>query len=298
MKNESKYTKYLEWGSMIVLLVGMMVITKELSFVKDLKPDTGPEKVVMIVGIILISMIVLAVHEAGHLVTGLLQGFRFELFVVGPFGIKRENNSIKLYLNTNLGYYGGVAATSPIDDQKANAKKFARILLAGPLTSVLFAVVCILLASWAGKPLGIIFYTGGLVSIGIFFATTIPSQTGMFFTDRKRYQRLVTPGKDQEVELAMLRIMGQYSKDNSYRNVDSTDINTLVSDDLPFIKFFGLFNQVCFQLENNGAAETAILHEYETMAKEMPKSLVVAFTNEIKKLENNLKPESYLVTFQ
>lgn len=298
MKKTTNYTAYLELGIMIVLLGGLLFITSDMPFVKNLKPETGPEKVVMFIGIILISMVVLAVHELGHLVTGLIQGFRFELFVVGPLGIKREDNKIKLYLNTNLGYYGGVAATSPVDDHQDNAKKFARILLAGPLTSLLFAALCIFLAYWVGKPLGIIFYTGSMVSIGVFLATTIPSQTGMFFTDRKRYQRLVTPGKEQAVELAMLKIMGQYARDNSYKNVDQNDINTLIADDLPFIKFFGLFNLICFQLQNNGASETATVHEYESLAKEMSGSLVAAFAREIKKLEDNLRSETVLVTCQ
>ena len=36
------------------------------------------------------AFVVLGVHELGHLIAGLVQGFRFELFVVGPLGIRRE----------------------------------------------------------------------------------------------------------------------------------------------------------------------------------------------------------------
>lgn len=245
----------------------------------------------MTVGIILMAFVVLAIHELGHLIIGLQQGFRFELFVVGPLGIKRENNKIKVYLNKNLGYYGGVAATSPIDDSPENANKFAKILLAGPITSVLFAIVSFLIAYLVGKPLEILFYSGGAISIAIFLATTVPSRTGMFFTDRKRYQRLLTPGKDQEVELAMLRIMGRFSNDNSYKNIDENDINILISDDLPFIKFFGLFNLVCQQLEKNKVVEEDVLKQYETTSKEMSKSIVKAFNKEIEKYKEKLKIE-------
>ena len=291
-KNETNYTKYIEWILMIVLFLGLMTVLKEFGLARGLKPTTSAEKYIMIIGIIIIAFVVLAVHELGHLIVGLANGFRFELFVVGPLGLKREGDNVKVYLNKNAGYYGGVAATSPIDDHKDNAKKFAKVLLAGPIASVLFAIVCLGVASVVGKPFGIIFYTGGIISIGIFFATTIPSRTGMFFTDRKRYQRLVTPGKDQDVELAMLNIMGKFSKDQSYKNIDRKDIDTLISDDLPFVKYFGLFNLVCFQLENKGGVTEEVSQLYESVSEEMSKSLVAAFNKEIENFKQKLNREA------
>lgn len=291
MTKESKYTKYLEWFIMLVLLFGILEVTREFGFAKNLKPDTRVGKYIMMVGIFLIGFIVLGAHELGHLITGLISGFRFELFVIGPLGIKRENDEIKVYFNKDLAYYGGVAGTSPVDDDKDNAKKFARILLAGPIASLLFAVVCFAGAYFAGKPLGIIFYTGGVISIAIFFVTTIPSRTGMFFTDRKRYQRLMTPGKDQQVELAILNIMGKLSKDNSFKNIDENDIRLLVSDELPLIKYFGLFNLVCYQLEMKGVVEEDIFKEYENISKKMSKKIVIAFDKEIEKFKERLKNE-------
>lgn len=288
MKKESKYTKYLEWILMGILLFGLLWISKELDFVEDIKPDTNTEKYIMMIGIVIMAFIVLTVHELGHLITGLINGFRFELFVIGPLGIKRENEKVKIYLNKNLGYYGGVAATSPIDYDEDSAKKFAKVLLAGPIASVLFAIVCYIIAYLAGKPFGIIFFTGGAISIAIFLATTVPSKTGMFFTDRKRYQRLVNPGNDQLVELAILKIMGMFSKDNSYKNIDRNDINVLVSDELPFYKYFGLFNLVCFQLENDGVVEEEISRDYEYLSKKMSKKTVIAFNKEIEKFKERL----------
>ena len=80
--------------------------------------------------------IVLGVHELGHLITGLIQGFRFELFVVGPLGIKRENNRIKVYLNKNIAHYGGLASTLPRNDNAENSRILANICLAGPIASI------------------------------------------------------------------------------------------------------------------------------------------------------------------
>lgn len=288
MKKGSKYLKYLEWFFMLILLFGMLIFTKESVLVDSLKPDSTTEKTIMMLGIIIMVFIVLAVHELGHLVVGLANGFRFEFYIVGPLGIRRENDQVKIYLNKNLAYYGGVAATVPIDNDRANAKKFAWILLAGPIASLLFAIICFVIAFFVGKPLGIVFYTGGLISIGIFLVTTIPSRTGMFFTDRKRYQRLVRPGKDQKVELAILSITGQYAKDNSYKNIARDDINTLITDPLPFIQFFALFNLICYQLETDGFIAEETTKAYEKIAKNMSKQMVNSFNQEIEKFKAKL----------
>ncbi|WP_299439603.1 M50 family metallopeptidase [uncultured Aquimarina sp.] len=288
MKKESKLIPYLEWITLFILILGIILLTNKLDFARNLKPDTTIGKYAMVIGIFLSSFVVLGFHELGHLITGMIQGFKFELFVVGPLGIKRENDRIKFYLNKNLGYYGGIAATIPKDDHPDNAKKFANVLLGGPVASIVFAIICFLISYFIGKPLGIIFYTGGTISIAIFFATTIPSKTGMFFTDRKRYQRLTKPGKDQEVELAILRILGNYSKDNSYKNISKNDIDILVSDDIPFIHFFGLSSLICYQLEKNKIIETQVLEDYREASKNMSKNIVKAFDKEIEKYKEKI----------
>ena len=293
MKKEKNYTQYLEWAIMLVLFFGLFFVTIKYGNLDHFKPETRSGKVVMIIGIFIMMIVVLAAHELGHLITGLMNGFRFELFVVGPLGIRREEDKIKVYFNKSLAYFGGIAATSPVDDNhNANARKFAWILLAGPIASILFAIICYGLAYWVGKPLGVVFYTGALISIAIFFATTVPSRSGIFFTDRKRFQRLVTPGKDQDVELAMLRIMGQFSKDNSYKNIDQRDIDVMVSDDIPFIKYMGLFNKVCWQIEMDGKVDDQISLEYEEVSKSMSKNLVKAFDKEIEAYKEKFKAGS------
>ncbi|MEZ4920389.1 MAG: M50 family metallopeptidase [Saprospiraceae bacterium] len=253
-----------------------------LGLTEGIRPETGEEKVIMVVGFIVITFVVMAAHELGHLLVGLVQGFRFELFVVGPFGVRREpDGQVRLFLNKNLGYYGGVAATSPVDDNPDNARKFAWVLLAGPIASLVFAAICFALIGPLGKPLGFVFYSGGLVSVAMFFATTIPSRTGMFFTDRKRFQRLVTPGKDRDVEVALLNMLGKFSRDGSYKNIAQSEIEILLKDDFPYIRFFGLFNMICYQLEHKGAADDSVLEEYATVASEMSPALVTSFDREI-----------------
>lgn len=280
---QKKYSKYVEWGVMILLFVGLLKLSTGMGFEEGLKPETIEDRVLTILGIIVMVHVVLAVHELGHLIVGLIQGFRFELFVVGLLGIKREDQKIKIYFNKNLGHYGGVAATSPVDDSADNPNKLARILLAGPIASILFAIICLGLATFLGKPFGMIFYAGGVTSIGIFLATTVPSRTGMFFTDRKRYQRLVNPGKDRDVELAILNISGKFSKDNSYRNIAKKEIETLIADDIPFIHYFGWFNMICWEIDHLGTINKETKAGYDTAAKTVSATLTSLFDKEIEK---------------
>lgn len=151
----------------------------------DIKPNTLQDKLLTIIGILIMVFLVFGFHELGHIIAGSVQGFRFQLFAVGPLGVKREGDKIRVYLNKNPAYYGGISSTSPQNDDADIGKKFGRVLLSGPAASLLFAVFCLFLAYFSAKPFGMIFFAGGNLSIAIFFATTIPSKTGVFLRIEK-----------------------------------------------------------------------------------------------------------------
>ncbi len=241
--------------------------------------------VLEIAGIIIMAFIVLGVHELGHLITGIWQGFRFELFVVGPLGVKREEGKVKVYFNKNLQYYGGVAATIPLDDRPENSKKFGNILIAGPIASLIFAAIMGGIYYLFQFPYDKVILTGALISVGIFFATTIPSKSGVFFSDRKRYQRLNSSGPEREVELAILRIMGIYGRDNSYVNINPADIQLMVDD--PDFKLFGLFNKLCYQYQKFNAFDPETEEAYKAASKDKPKSFVKVLDKEIEKIQES-----------
>ncbi|PTM09230.1 MAG: hypothetical protein DA408_18895 [Bacteroidetes bacterium] len=283
-KKQSKASFILELVVLVLAVGGLMGFLLSTDLFDFPKPEGWVQKSILIGGVLVMGIVALGLHELGHLLAGLGQGFQFQLFVVGPLGIKREDDRIKVYLNKDLGAFGGMAATSPVTDDPANARKFARLILAGPLASVVFGGLLLGASLLVPTPFNILLFTGGAISLAVFLATTIPSQTGMFFTDRKRYQRLTTPGKDQEVELALLRIMGRYAQDNSYRNVALQDIETMAADDLPFIQFFGLFNLLAWQQEMRGTMDAATQEQYQALAPEMPKAMVAGLDKELERM--------------
>lgn len=181
----------------------------------------------------------LAVHELGHLLTGLAQGFRFELFVVFLFGIKRTAKGIRLFLNRDFGYMGGVAATVPVRNDSRNRRKFANMMLAGPVASLLFAVICFLFLVYTRNVFWSFWLMACATSIGLFFATTIPSKTGIFFTDRARFQRLISTGQAGKSEEALLQLIAQTMIDNSCKYISIDNARILQSDKEAFMRFWG-----------------------------------------------------------
>ena len=232
---------------------------------------------------LLIAFSAIVVHELGHLIAGLVQGFRFELFIVGPLGIKRNQEKIKVYFNTNLQFYGGIASTIPIEDKPENAKKFANVLIAGPLTSLLFAVVFTFLLISFDLKYSKLVNVAALASFGIFLATTIPSKIGLFFSDRKRYQRLTSKGYEREIELIVLRVISVFGRDTSYLNVDENDIDKMIADEN--YHFFGLYTKLYYQLEKNGEFESVTKATYDKVSKKMSKSIVKFFNKDLEKMK-------------
>ena len=236
-------------------------------------------------GIVVGAFVVLGIHELGHLLVGLREGFQFQLFVVGPLGVRRGERGIEWYLNRDVNYYGGVAATSPRTDAENNATKFARVLLAGPLASLLLGVALILLAWWLHSGvLAMVVYTAGMISFAIFVATTVPSRTGAFYTDRARYQRLTQPGIAQEEELAILHLMGSYAQHNSYRHVQPDRIDQLTRSEDDFMRYYGWFNQVAYEHQVIGSIDELSLRRYRNTSRKVSPAMVKVFDQELTKL--------------
>lgn len=193
----------------------------------------------------------LAVHELGHLLTGLTQGFRFHLYVAGFLGIRRNplTDRIEWYLNRDAQVFGGVAATLPTHQTTDLRQRFARIVIAGPLTS-LFTGGLIFWLTYIGLTapvvsgsalircslfFGLIFST---TSLALFLATTIPTRTGVFYTDRARFFRLIRGGHTSRIEQAVLETMAHSMSGQSYGELDGQQIALLLTEKEAFFRTY------------------------------------------------------------
>ena len=85
------------------------------------------------------------VHELGHVVCGLLHHRKLFLLVVGPLKLYRESvdSKIKIGIEKNPLLWCGVGGTFPTKQSEENLNTWSQILLAGPLSSIVFGIVMI-----------------------------------------------------------------------------------------------------------------------------------------------------------
>jgi len=213
-------------------------------------PSNRTELMIFFSALPIAPLAAIAMHELGHLLAGLSVGFQFQLFVVGLLGVKNEQGKIKWYLNRNFAFMGGVAATSPRTIDPSNKGKFAFVLLAGPLMSVIFGMVCFLVFSLGDSMLNAVWALTGITSFSIFLATTLPHRSGTFFTDRKRFQRLMGGGLTGDIEMAQLEMAVRIFADGSCKNIDLEKARLIQKDNDTMVRFFGLYYEFQYFKDN------------------------------------------------
>lgn len=254
-----KFNKKIIIDSLLGLILGggivyfsFMIMSKEL-LMKFLPDDSVFENIIFFTSILLVPFLAILLHEMGHLVAGIIQGFKTELFVVGFFGIKRENNKLNYFLNTNVQYFGGVAATSPnqiLTDEELRIK-YKNILISGPIVSLVFGVLPFVFFYVFDSAFNSFWGLLAIISSGIFLATTLPEKTGIFFTDRKRFQRLSDQGKTGQIELAFLQIVNQTLLEGSCKNISLQNIEKMKSDEEKIVQFWAYYFEFQYFKDNN-----------------------------------------------
>lgn len=232
----------------VALMLSVIYLVPKDSIDKFI-PNTSIGTFFFFLSIIVGPFLAIFLHELGHLLAGLVQGFRIELFVVAIFGLKRENDKVVPFLNKEIQFFGGIAATSPLQIGQNLKNQFAVILAAGPLFSLLFGTLFLLLFAYTNSIFNSTFAIVGLVSVGLFIATTLPEKSGIFFTDRKRLQRLIGKGKTAEIELGFLQSTSQILIDGHYRNLNLSNLKLMQSDTEPIVNFWGCFYEYKYYQE-------------------------------------------------
>ncbi|WP_353483125.1 M50 family metallopeptidase [Haliscomenobacter sp.] len=266
-------------------------IAKNLSGSADIWWELPLKIVFLLVGL----WAALAAHELGHLMTGLAQGFTFHLYVAGFLGVRRNplNDQIEWYFNRDANLFGGVAATLPTQKSPDLRRKLAAIVIAGPITSLLGAVLVGLPAIWgiaqltpdSSALLRILFtflLVFGLTSFLLFLVTTIPSRTGAFFTDRVRFFRLVGGGKAAEIEQAMLELLAQSYTNQPFGEMNLAQIELIKSDQSELMQSFAYSLAYYYHLDR-GENEQALaaIYDMEPLIAEQPLAFQVELLKDV-----------------
>lgn len=231
----------------------------------------------------------LAVHELSHAIAGLAQGFHLQQIVVGFLGIRRskDNNRLVVYFNTDMTFFGGMCAMVPQTPTPHLRWQYAWVLLAGPLGSLLFGVFGIW-AFWAmrtvgyafAQPASIFLLTLGLGSFAVFLATTLPSRTGIFLTDRARFFRLVSSGPEAQAEQQMLHLVALDTSGFPWEHLDPAAF-AAARQDATYGLYVELYVYWHYLAQEQWEQALSCAERFEAVPKDWPEALKVVFWKEI-----------------
>jgi hypothetical protein len=216
------------------------------------------------------------VHELGHILTGLKEGFKFNLLVVGLLGIKRdENDKIVFYMEKDLSLWGGIGQTIPTDNNKNNYKKFSHVLLGGPIASLILGIVSL--------PIGIstkhiFFILLGSISLSMGIACLIPVRNGAFYTDGGRWLRM-QKNKTRKVEMAIWNLAQNTVIQGNFAKLNVDEIMILINDEDIRTKYLGHYYAYCYYKDNknNDGMEKEKV-ELEKLKGKVPKQMISIFS--------------------
>lgn len=110
---------------------------------------------------ILFTVIGVIVHELGHLVCGLLSGYRFSMFRLGPLAWFKENGRIRFSVTQNL--FAGQCLMAPVEEIKNF--KFVLYNAGGSIFNFLLCVPFVLLGWQANLTIILVNFTLGFLNL-------------------------------------------------------------------------------------------------------------------------------------
>ena len=151
-------------------------------------------------------LLVIAIHELGHLLGGLSQGMRFLLLIFGPFQWNATKDGIRFRWVTNLGLMGGVAATLPVRMDNLR-QQLLPMIVGGPLASLGLAMLAAVLSFGATGRLAGYAAVVALLSLAIFLVTAIPFRAGGFMSDGMQWLEVRRGGPSVIERADLLSVM-------------------------------------------------------------------------------------------
>ncbi|QWU47573.1 site-2 protease family protein [Bacillus sp. NP247] len=153
-----------------------------------------------------IALLVLIIHELGHVIFGLMGGLNFKFMTVGPITIQKEKGKVRIRENKLWAYFGGVAMLVPSSIETPNlSKKWAWLTLGGPITSLLFGITFgyIYMVSYYQY---LLYFS--VLHFVIFAATIVPIK-GTFLSDGMQFLILIKDDEKAKQHLYTIQVSSE-----------------------------------------------------------------------------------------
>lgn len=167
------------------------------------------------------------IHELGHAITAKYYNWNFKYIIVGPFCLEKNAHNCKLCfrLEKNINLWGGVTCYIPNQCNQQSYFEFSKILLSGPLTSIIASFLLLLVFLFTKSYLALLTF-GICLGIGIVCIVPFPIRTGIGYTDGYRYHRIKTKSDiyDDEYVIFQLSTISFFKP-----NITYDDLNKIIS---------------------------------------------------------------------
>jgi len=216
------------------------------------------------------------IHELGHIIVGLANGWKFFLLVIGPIGIKPNGKGkLKFYFEKHIALWGRVGGTLPKDASKDNIEIWSKVLLGGPITSIVIGVIFL--------PLGIItknivlLLLGAMpLGMGIVCALPLPIKTGITYTDGGRWSRLRKGGQEGAEEIALFKLIENETTGGNFINIDLNSIESLIKSKEIGLQYYGHYYKFKYYKANSNEEKMKLaLQTMEAIKGKVPSIIVI-----------------------
>jgi len=159
-------------------------------------------------GILVVWLVVIVIHEAGHWAGGRLGGMRLILMTVGPLRLTHEPGGWRLGLFLRSGGFGGLTVMAPGADRPI-AQQLRPMIAGGPLASLLLSMAgLVLLVATSGR---VALYGGAIAVVSglVLAVTAIPLRIGGFPNDGAQWRDLRRGGRSAQLRSVLAALSAQ-----------------------------------------------------------------------------------------
>ncbi|MEM1358186.1 MAG: site-2 protease family protein, partial [Bacteroidota bacterium] len=198
----------------------------------DVGSDGNPYALWVLALLPVLFILVVGIHELGHVAAGLTQRFNFYGLTIGPFSWKPDaEGKIRFSWNTQLNVAGGVAMMLPEGTERLR-QRFMWFAAGGPLASLLLALLAFGISRLVAEDtfLALLFVAIGAFSATICVATLLPFRAGGFASDGLRILTFARNGKTAAADLASLRALAHMRAGQPYEALPAADFAAAATD--------------------------------------------------------------------
>ena len=214
------------------------------------------------------------VHEWGHVIAGLVQGWKLIMITTGPLKLYRNDltDKIRLGIEKNPLYWCGIGGTLPTKKEDAKIESYAGILLAGPVASIVLGIIAGVALIWY-RPFFLVFLAP--VALGMGLVCLIPGlKTGILYNDGTRYMRIRKEGAahDEEKALFEASVLRSFDADSEYSEEGIEAMTASKDAEFRYLGHFYAYQNAKSRKDEAGMAKEQA--QMESLKNNVPKSII------------------------